>query len=44
MGLHKIDKLYYMHQDFFNFYKYWPVYGLLRPKLVADNRNNKIEK
>jgi len=29
--------LYYMHQHF-RFFKCWPDDGLLRPKLVANNR------
>jgi hypothetical protein len=28
----------------FNFCKYWPGDDLLRPKLVANNRNNKIKR
>jgi hypothetical protein len=43
MGSNKIDELYYT-PTFLSFCKYWPDGGLLRPKLVANDRNNKIKR
>jgi hypothetical protein len=40
----EIDELCYVHQHFLSVYKYWPDDGLLRLKLVANNRNNKIKR
>ena len=36
MGSYKIDELY--APAFLSFCRYWPDVGLLRPKLVANNR------
>jgi len=40
MESHKIDELHYMQQHVLSFCKYWPDDGLLRPKLVANNKKN----
>jgi len=43
MGSHKIDELQYA-PAFLSFCKYWPDDGLLRRKLVTNNRNSKIKR
>jgi len=39
-----LTSLYYKHQHFNFFCKYWPDDGLLRPKPVANNNNNNNNK
>ena len=44
MRSHEIDQLYYVYAPaFLSFCKYWPDDGLLSPKLVAKNGNNKTK-
>jgi hypothetical protein len=40
MGSHKINVFVLSVPAFYDFCKYWPDDGLLRPKLVTNNNNN----
>jgi len=44
MGSHKIWRAILYAPAFLCFRKYWPDDGLLSPKLIANNRNNKRER